>query len=145
ATKVAGRVKEIGLFACQLETFDGMYCFAPNGQIWNNALLNHTRSRGRLVSVAVVVAEGVDAGHAREALLAMLREDKRIQREPPPDVFIDGYGPNGVVLNCRATASPGELGAVQRTLVERAKQIVDGLGKDKPGASQITRVVPPDS
>src|SRR5215471_15064202 len=68
ATKVAGRVKEIGLFACQLETFDGMYCFAPNGQIWNNALLNHTRSRGPLVSVAVAVAEGVDAGRARAAL-----------------------------------------------------------------------------
>jgi hypothetical protein len=49
------------------------------------------------------------------------------------------------VLNCRTAAAPGELGAVQRTVVERAKQIVDGLAKEKPGASQITRVVPPDS
>ena len=34
---------------------------------------------------------------------------------------------------------------MQRTLVERAKEIADGLGKDKPGASHIARVVAPDS
>ena len=30
----------MGLFACHLETFDGMFLFAPNSAIWNNSLKN---------------------------------------------------------------------------------------------------------
>src|SRR5713101_1574527 len=48
---VGGTVREIGLFATQLETFDGVFLFAPNAVIWNKALKNHTRNAGRLVSV----------------------------------------------------------------------------------------------
>jgi small conductance mechanosensitive channel len=53
---IAGTVREMGLFACHLETFDGMSLFAPNSAIWNNPLKNHTRNAGRLVSIDVTVA-----------------------------------------------------------------------------------------
>ena len=41
---IAGTVREMGLFACHLETFDGMFLFAPNSAIWNTPLKNHTRN-----------------------------------------------------------------------------------------------------
>jgi small conductance mechanosensitive channel len=51
-TLFAGNVREIGLFACRLETFDGLYVFAPNSSIWMFPLRNHSRSRGRHALVA---------------------------------------------------------------------------------------------
>ena len=118
---ISGTVLEIGLFGCLLRSYDGILVFAPNGTIWNNPLKNHTRNAGRLVSVAVTVEDSADAERARAALLSMMRDDPRIHREPPPDAFIENYGPNGVVLNCRAWASPSAVGAVQRTLIEETK------------------------
>src|SRR5687768_15168420 len=39
---VAGTVKEIGLFATHLDTGDGLFFFAPNSEIWNKPLKNHS-------------------------------------------------------------------------------------------------------
>ena len=62
---IAGTVREMGLFACHLETFDGMFLFAPNSAIWNTPLKNHTRNAGRLVSIDVTVASNADIDRAR--------------------------------------------------------------------------------
>ena len=61
---VAGTVREMGLFACHLETFDGMFLFAPNSSIWNNPLKNHTSNAGRLVSIDVAVSSNADIDRA---------------------------------------------------------------------------------
>ena len=45
---VSGVVREIGLFATTLDTFDGLYRFVPNSEIWNKPLVNHSRNRGRM-------------------------------------------------------------------------------------------------
>ena len=142
---ISGTVLEIGLFGCVLRTYDGILVFAPNGTIWNNPLKNHTRNAGRLVSVAVTVEDTADLERARAGLLSMMRDDPRIHKEPPPDVFIENYGPNGVALNCRAWASPSAFGAVQRTLIEEAKRRIDSLSDGKPAVKQVARVVPPDN
>jgi small conductance mechanosensitive channel len=44
SNNISGTVKEIGLFACQLENFDGIFVFAPNGAVWNTALRNYSRN-----------------------------------------------------------------------------------------------------
>ena len=67
---IAGTVREMGLFACHLETFDGMFLFAPNSAIWNNLLKNHTRNAGRLVSIDVTVSSNADIDRARDILAA---------------------------------------------------------------------------
>jgi small-conductance mechanosensitive channel len=95
--------------------------------------------------MAVTVADPAASDPARTALLAMMRDDPRIHREPAPDVFVETYGPNGTVLNCRAWASPEEFGAVQRTLIEGARRRIEALGEGRPAVKQIARVVPPDN
>ncbi len=141
---VAGRVKEIGLFACLLETYDGVFVFAPNSTIWNFALRNHTRHAGRLISFTVVLPMGADVARARDILLAMAREDKRLLKTPAPDVFLDNVMENGSLLTCRFWAAYGAIGEVQRTMLEDANRRLDVLGEGSQ-ARQITRTIPPDS
>ena len=43
-TPFSGTVKEIGLFACLLETYDGLFVFVPNSSIWAAPLRNHSRT-----------------------------------------------------------------------------------------------------
>jgi small conductance mechanosensitive channel len=84
----AGKVREIGLFACLLETYDGLYVFAPNSSIWTFPLRNHSRIRGRLVSFNVGFASGADLQRARAVLLRMMSQQPGVLADPAPDAFV---------------------------------------------------------
>ena len=62
---IAGTVREIGLFACLIDNFDGTVLFAPNATIWNFPLRNHNSNGGRLVSLSVGLSHSADLEKAR--------------------------------------------------------------------------------
>ena len=142
---MAGTVREIGLFVCHLETFDGIFLFAPNSTIWNQALPNHTRNTGRLVSIDITVPAKADIDHAREILLAMARRDRRVLKRPQPRVFVESLTGAGLLLNLRVWATHENVGEVQRVIVEEAKAELDSAGIDTLHPQQVVRVIPPDS
>ena len=45
---VAGKVVEVGLFASEIHTQDGLYQFVPNSELWNKKLTNYSRRRAAL-------------------------------------------------------------------------------------------------
>jgi len=142
---MAGTVREIGLFVCHLETFDGIFLFAPNATIWNNALRNHTRNAGRLVSIDITVPPKADIGRVRDLLLGMAKRDDRILTAPQPRVFVESMTGAGLLLNLRIWASHENIGALQRTIIEQAKRELEGAGIETLMPQQMVRVVPPDS
>jgi len=142
---MAGTVREIGLFVCHLETFDGIFLFVPNSTIWNQPLRNHTRNAGRLVSVDVTVPAKADIGPARDILLGMAKRDPRILEAPQPRVFVESVTGAGLQLNLRVWASHENIGALQRDIIERAKRELESAGIETLQPQQVVRVVPPDS
>src|SRR5690606_6640128 len=62
----AGTVREIGLFATQIDTYDGIYRFVPNASLWNQPLSNFTRNPSRMTDIAIGIGYGSDANKARE-------------------------------------------------------------------------------
>ena len=142
---MAGTVREIGLFVCHLETFDGLFLFAPNSTIWNQALRNHTRNAGRLVSVDITVPAKADINRVREILLSMARRDQRVLRTPQPRVFVESLTSAGLQLNLRIWANHENVGELQRTIVEQAKGELEAAGIETLHPQQVVRVIPPDS
>jgi small conductance mechanosensitive channel len=142
---MAGTVREIGLFVCNLETFDGLFLFAPNSTIWNQALRNHTRNAGRLVSVDITVPAKADVGRMRDILLAMAKRDQRILKTPQPRVFVESLTGAGLLLNMRLWAKHENIGELQRVIVEAAKTELESAGIETLQPQQVVRVIPPDS
>jgi len=142
---MAGTVREIGLFVCHLETFDGLFLFAPNSTIWNQALRNHTRNAGRLVSVDITVPAKADIDRARDILLIMVRRDRRVLKTPQPRVFVDGLTGAGLLLNLRVWANHENVGELQRVIIEQAKSELETAGIETLHPQQVVRVIPPDS
>lgn len=141
---MAGTVREIGLFVCHHETFDGIFLFAPNSTIWNQALRNHTRNAGRLVSVNVTVPSKADLDRVRDILLTMARGDRRVLERPQPRVFVESLSGAGLLLNLRVWARHESVAELQREIVEHAKAELDS-GTETLQPQQVVRVVPPDS
>lgn len=142
---IAGTVREIGLFVCHLETFDGIFLFVPNSAIWNNPLRNHSRNAGRLIVIQITVPAAVAVDRAREILLALVKDDSRILQKPAPRVFIDGFSAAGMVLNLRLWATREQIAEIQRDVVEQIKHHLEATKIDTLQPQQITRIVPPDS
>jgi small conductance mechanosensitive channel len=143
STGIAGTVREIGLFACTIETFDGVIVFAPNSAIWNSAIRNHTRNAARLLSFTVTVPLGEDPARAGAALLEMAQKSDHVIDHPPPDVFIDTMQADGLRLVCRFWVPSQRLGQAQRSLIAEARSRLQKRGA--PESTQIVRTVPPDS
>ena len=141
---IAGTVKEIGLFACQLKTFDGLFLFVPNSALWNVPLKNHSRNVGRIVSLNIAVPAAADSAHARRVLLDMTTQDPGILKTPEPAVFIDNFTGGNLVLNLVCWTTPHGAGALQRGIIENARRALAALGPEF-APVMVTRTVPPDS
>jgi small conductance mechanosensitive channel len=140
-----GTVREIGLFVCHLETFDGLFLFAPNSTIWNQALRNHTRNAGRLVSLDITVPAKAEVDRVRELLLDMAKRDQRILTNPQPRLFVESLTGAGLLLNLRVWATHQNIGEMQRVIVEEAKRVLEATGIETMMPQQVVRVIPPDS
>jgi small conductance mechanosensitive channel len=127
-TAFAGTVKEIGLFACQLETYDGLFVFAPNSEIWKSPLRNHSRIAGRLVSFNAGFAPGADVEQARTILLEAIGGERGVLKEPPPEVFVANLTAGAPVATCRFWASHEAVGAVQRSILDAARRALEAVG-----------------
>jgi small conductance mechanosensitive channel len=144
SNNISGTVKEIGLFACQLENFDGIFVFAPNSAVWNTALRNYSRNSGRLISFTVTLPSSTPADRAREILKSMIDDDPRILKDPSPAVFVESYDASkGLALTCSFRTTQGRAGEVQRDVIDEARRRLDqsGIGK----TDQIVRKVPSDT
>lgn len=139
---IAGTVKEIGLFVTHLETWDGLFLFAPNSKIWDRPLKNHTRNAVRLINIVLEISYGSDPAVARRVLLDLADDDPRVLKDPSPYVYVENYGDKGVKLTFRAWAPNRIYWDVHRALIEEAKRRLEAAGIDIAFPHRIVHVVP---
>ncbi|MYZ49971.1 mechanosensitive ion channel family protein [Propylenella binzhouense] len=137
----AGIVKEIGLFVTQLDTFDGLYYFVPNSEIWNKPLKNHSRNPRRLMTIQIGVSYAADPAEARRVLLAMAAEERRVLKDPAPYVYVESYDDSAVTLTFRAWAPTPLFWDVQRAMIEEAKRRLEAAGIEIPFPQRIVHMV----
>jgi small conductance mechanosensitive channel len=141
---LAGTVRQMGLFTCQLEAFDGLFLFVPNSALWNVPLRNYSRNSGRLVSLGITLPAKLDLERARASLLELAAKDARIARHPAPVVFVERFLADSLLLNFRIWAAHVHIGALQRDFLETVRDTLAGLADDA-GPVQVVRNLPLDS
>jgi small conductance mechanosensitive channel len=140
---IAGIVKSVGLFVTELETFDGLYIFAPNSSIWNTTLKNHSRNARRMMSIQIGISYSSDPAKARSVLLELAGEDQRVLKEPAPYVYVETYAETAVVLTFRAWAATAVFWDVQRVMIEEAKRRLESAGIEIPFPQRLLHIVAP--
>jgi small-conductance mechanosensitive channel len=93
---LVGRVKQIGVRASTIETFDGAEVIVPNGTLVSGQLINWTlSSRSRRIEIQVGVAQGADP----EKVLALLKDSVKglsgVPAKPEPTAIFRGFGAGG--------------------------------------------------
>lgn len=129
---VAGTVKDVGLFGSELHSWDGVYLFVPNSQLWNTRIMNYSRLATRLVEVKFGVAYGDDIAKGMQVLADLAASDERIHRDPEPLIFVAELGDNAVVLSLRVWAGTSDYWVVFRELTKRGKAELEAAGLSIP-------------
>ncbi len=130
----AGRVHEIGLFVSHLETFDGLFVFAPNSTLWNVWMRNHSRAASRLLAWSVTVPRDMPFDEAKQALIGAWAREGADGRLSEPVAFLDQLTADSQVLVLRGRVTEGETATAQRRIAEAVRlEFVERFGR---GASR---------
>ncbi len=100
----SGKVREIGMRATTLSTFEGADVVVPNGMLLNEKLINWTLSdMDRRIDVNVGVAYGSDPRKVLELLMEVTRVHATASpRTPEPAVLFVGFGASSLDFTIRA-------------------------------------------
>jgi potassium-dependent mechanosensitive channel len=130
----AGSVREIGIRATTIRTFEGAEVVVPNGALLSEKLVNWTLTdRNRRFEVAVGVAYGSDPRRVIEVLLAVAQELPGVLPHPAPMVLFQGLGPSSLDFVLRAwTGDSDNWGSIRSELSVRAYDALRAAGIEIP-------------
>jgi small-conductance mechanosensitive channel len=99
----SGKVREIGMRATTLSTFEGADVVVPNGMLLSEKLINWTLSdMDRRIDVNVGVAYGSDPNRVLQLLMEVTRSTDGIATIPEPTVLFVGFGANSLDFSIRS-------------------------------------------
>ena len=107
-----GVVKEIQIFVTILTTPDNKTIIIPNGGLSTGSLTNFSKEPTRRVDWTVGFAYGDDYDKARNVVLDLLKNDKRILSDPEPFVALGALADSSVNLTVRAWVNAADYWGV---------------------------------
>lgn len=125
---VSGTVKEVGLFASEVHSWDGIYQFIPNSELWNKRIVNYSRLPTRLIEVKFGISYDDDIEKGKEVLIRLAQSDNRVRSEPAPQVFVSALGDSAVELSLRSWGLNADYWGTLRTLNEQGKIVLEEAG-----------------
>jgi small conductance mechanosensitive channel len=131
AEGTSGSVMEVGLFATQLKTYDGIFIFVPNSKLWDSRITNYSRESRRMIETKISIAYDADIHKAREELLKIAK-DERVLPDPEPFVFVATLGASSVDLVMRSWVAGSDWWRANVDFQERAKLAFDAAGIEIP-------------
>ncbi len=128
AGSVSGTVKEIGLFSTEFTTPQGVCILAPNAGLWGSSITNYSRNATRRADITIGIAYDDNIDDARKALMDLMMNDERINKDPEPQVLVTVLADSSVNLQMRCWANGDVFWPVYFDLTEQSKAAVEGAG-----------------
>jgi small-conductance mechanosensitive channel len=102
-TGTSGHVRDIGMRATTIRTFEGADVVVPNGTLLSEKLANWTLlDMHRRIELNVGVAYGSDPEQVRALLLPVVQSLPGVASEPAPNVLFSGFGASSLDFSIRA-------------------------------------------
>ncbi|MCF4166902.1 mechanosensitive ion channel [Zavarzinia compransoris] len=117
----AGTVREIGLFATVLVSFDGIWRQIPNSTVWSSAVINYSRESTRMINVTMGIDYDDDVDLAMSIIGDVMAAESRILAEPAPIVAVGELGASSVDILVRGWVRREDFWATRWDLLKELK------------------------
>jgi len=125
---MSGKVRDIGMRATIITTFDGAEVVVPNGMLLADKLVNWTlHGSSRRISIDISTGYGVSPQQTIELLVGIARGIDGIALSPAPEAILTGLTPGALEFSVRAWTTPHANWIEMRS--ELAVRIRDGLAE----------------
>ena len=141
---ISGTVKEIGLFATQIDTFDNIYITVPNSSIWSATIINNSRHHIRRMDLDIGIGYNSDLNEVEKALIT-LTKDKRILSDPEPQFLVVDYADSAILVRLRLYAQYDDFFALNWDLKRRLKPLLDAHNIEIPFPQRVVHHLGTDS
>lgn len=103
-----GRVKLFALRASELETLDGLTVLIPNKDIFQNPIVNYTRTSRRRMELSVGTAYADDMRSVRETVLKAVKDVPHRASDREPELFFEAFGDSSINFTVRVWLSKSD-------------------------------------
>lgn len=124
ADGIVGTVVEIGLFATQLRTIDGLYLFAPNSKLSNAKIINYSRETSRIVEVKFNVPRSADLDRVRSEVAAAVATEYS-HGAAKPEIWLDTLGDSNMTIVARVPVRSRDWYQARSVVQERLKTALE--------------------
>lgn len=144
AEGIAGTVVEVGLFATELTTYDGIFLAVPNNQIWSRSVLNYSRLPTRRMDIVVSISYDDDTAKAMTALEDLVRHDDRVLQDPRPQIMVKELADSSVNLNVRFWTTVEAYWDLLWDMNKATREAVEAVGCSIPYPQRDLHIVSPE-
>lgn len=136
----AGIVEDLNLITTTLRTPDNRSVIVPNAAIFHDVITNYSARARRRIDMVVSIGYDDDIERAREIILALLRAEARVLKDPEPVVAVNELAGSSVDLAVRPWVETDDYWDVRWGLTEEIKMAFDQHGISIPFPQMDVRV-----
>jgi len=123
-----GTVEDINLFSTIIAPVDNRTIIVPNSSIIGGNIINYSKKSERRVDHVFGIGYDDDLKLAKETLLQIIADDKRVLDEPAPFVGVGELGDSSVNFTFRAWVKNEDYWDVHFDMLEKVKLTFDEKG-----------------
>jgi small conductance mechanosensitive channel len=124
----SGTVQDIYIFTTRIKTIDNKTVYLPNGTLSNGVITNSNQEGIRRVDCTIGISYGNDVDKAREVILNLLNNDKRVHQNPAPAIFLSDLADSSVKILVRFWTNSEHILPLQYDLNEKVYTEFDKHG-----------------
>jgi len=128
AAGASGTIEEINLFSTIMVTPDNKTIMIPNASVIGSNITNYSNKPTRRVNLVFGIDYNDDLKLAKETLMQIIKEDKRVLQEPAPFVAVGELADNSVNFVFRVWVKTEEYWDVHFDMLEKVKLAFDDKG-----------------
>jgi len=133
----SGTVSDINLFYTALETIGNEHVYVPNGQAWNDVIVNYSSNARRRTTLNFGISYDDDIDRAIEIMKETASAHENVLADPEPWVAVSGLGDSSVNLDLRVWVEQPNFFQTNRDLIKLVKQAFDREGISIPYPHQV--------
>ncbi|MGA1822671.1 MAG: mechanosensitive ion channel family protein [Thermoplasmatota archaeon] len=127
-----GKVLAVGIMSTELLTPDNTYITIPNKSVWGAPIINDTRMPQRRVDVNVGIAYGSSISEAVSVAMGIMKRNRMVLNEPPPDVVVTDLGDSAINLQLRAWTKTENYWDLRGALTKKVPLTFEAKGIEIP-------------
>jgi len=121
----SGSIENVGISITTMTTIDNKKIIIPNSKVYGNPMINYTALNTRMIDMRVGISYSDDMGKAISVAMDVLAKNKKVLKDPLPNVAVANLGESSVDILVRPWVNTSDYWTVKWELTKQIKEAFD--------------------